>query len=167
VTKQLHIPREKLLLSIADKSRELSTRTVLFHHWISERLGLNTIDHKCLDLIVRSESPITGVQLVRLTGLSSGAVTGVIDRLENAGYVTRERDNNDRRLVFIKPVMNKIEKEIVPLFNTIQKIMTRAYSDYTDKELSIILDFTNKCILVMAEQTNNLMKHKSVSQKSK
>lgn len=161
VREKTNIPRERLGLLLADKSRELSTRTVLFHHWISERLGLHTIDHKCLDLIVRSEDPVTGVQLTKLTGLSSGAVTGVIDRLEKAGYVTRERDNNDRRLVFIKPVKSKIEKEIVPLFNNLQKIMTKAYSDYTHEELEIILDFTNKCILVMAEQTDNLMKQES------
>ncbi len=97
-------------------------------------LGLNTIDHKCLDLIVRADSSITGAQLANITGLSSGAITGVIDRLEKAGYVVRERDKKDRRLVYIKPVMQKIEKDIGPIFESLQEIMTKIYSRYSDKE---------------------------------
>ena len=158
MTKKSQAPREKLSEMLTDRSRELSTQTVLFHHWISERLGLNTIDHKCLDIILRSEAPVTGVQLANLTGLSSGAVTGVIYRLEKAGYVIRERDKEDRRLVFIRPVMNKIEKAIVPLFNSLQREMVKLYSDYTDDELRIILDFTTDCIEVMKAQTDSMMK---------
>lgn len=94
--------------------RELSSRTVLFHHWISELLGLNTIDHKCLDIIVKSDSPLMGVQLANITGLSSGAITGVIDRLEKRGYVIRDRDLKDRRPVYVKPIMSRIEKEVFP-----------------------------------------------------
>ena len=75
------IQRDKLIELLNQQFRDLSNRTVLFHHWISELLGLNTIDHKCLDLIVRAEAPITGAQLASNTGLSSGAITGVIDRL--------------------------------------------------------------------------------------
>jgi len=101
--------------------RELSSRTVLFHHWISELLGLNTIDHKCLDIIVKSDSPLTGVQLANITGLSSGAITGVIDRLEKRGYVIRDRDLKDRRLVYVKPIMSRIEKEVFPVFNSSTK----------------------------------------------
>lgn len=159
--------RERLIEDLIDQSRELSARTVLFHHWVSERLGLNTIDHKCLDIILRSEAPMTGVQLANLTGLSSGAITGVIDRLEKRGYATRERDIEDRRLIFIRPVMEKIETELVPLFNSLQRVVTKLYSDYTDEELGIILDFTTKCIQVMKAQTDSMMKQDIISQKSR
>jgi DNA-binding MarR family transcriptional regulator len=103
-------------------------------------------------------APVTGVQLANLTGLSSGAITGVIDRLEKRGYVTRERDNEDRRLVFIRPVLDRIEKEIVPLFNSLQQVVAKLYSDYTHEELATVLDFTTKCIQVMKAQTDSMMK---------
>jgi|SRR3954447_7851478 DNA-binding MarR family transcriptional regulator len=155
--------RKELIDLLNQQSRELSNRTVLFHHWISELLGLNTIDHKCLDLIVRADSSITGAQLANITGLSSGAITGVIDRLEKAGYVVRERDKKDRRLVYIKPVMQKIEKDIGPIFESLQEIMTKIYSRYSDKELASILDATTKINQIMNERTLDIMK--SISQR--
>jgi len=155
--------RKELIDLLNQQSRELSNRTVLFHHWISELLGLNTIDHKCLDLIVRADSSITGAQLANITGLSSGAITGVIDRLEKAGYVVRERDKKDRRLVYIKPVMQKIEKDIGPIFESLQEIMTKIYSRYSDKELYSILDATTKINQIMKERTMDIMK--SISQR--
>jgi DNA-binding MarR family transcriptional regulator len=152
------LDREKLIELINQESRELSNRTVLFHHWISEYLGLNTIDHKCLDIVVRAESPVTGVQLAGLTGLSSGAVTGMLDRLEKAGYVIRQRDHKDRRQVFVKPVMGKIEKELYPIFNSLQQAMSKIYSDYTNDELGVILDVTSKYNKVMQERTVGMMR---------
>jgi DNA-binding MarR family transcriptional regulator len=155
--------RKELIDLLNQQSRELSNRTVLFHHWISELLGLNTIDHKCLDIIVRANSSITGAQLANIAGLSSGAITGVIDRLEKAGYVVRERDQKDRRLVYIRPVMQKIEKDIGPIFESLQEIMTKIYSNYSDKELASILDATTKINQIMNERTNDMMK--SISQR--
>jgi DNA-binding MarR family transcriptional regulator len=116
-----------------------------------------------LDLIVRADSSITGAQLANVTGLSSGAITGVIDRLEKAGYVVRERDKKDRRLGYIKPVMQKIEKDIGPIFESLQEIMTKIYSRYSDKELDSILDATTKINQIMNERTLDIMK--SISQR--
>lgn len=150
--------RSKLIQSLNSQSREMSTRTVLFHHWISERLKLNTIDHKCLDIIVRAEAPINGVQLAKLTGLSSGAVTGVIDRLEKRGYVIRDRDIKDRRLVFIRPVEQKIEEDISPIFSAVQETFVKFYSSFTDDELRLILNYTTRCTQVMMTLTDRMMK---------
>jgi DNA-binding MarR family transcriptional regulator len=76
--------------------RRNSTAAVLFHHAIAERLGLGPTDHKCLDLL-RERGAMTGSRLAAMTGLSSGAITGVVGRLERAGYVRREPDPSDRR----------------------------------------------------------------------
>jgi len=163
------IPRDKLIECLNQQFRELSNRTVLFHHWISELLGLNTIDHKCLDLILRADTLITGAQLASTTGLSSGAITGVIDRLEKAGYVKRERNQKDRRLVYIKPIMEKIQQEVGPIFESLQEVMTNIYLDYTDQELNSILDATSKINNIMKERTTDIMNHISQrkSQKKK
>ena len=137
--------------------RELSSRTVLFHHWISELLGLNTIDHKCLDILVKSDSPLTGAQLANITGLSSGAITGVIDRLEKRRYVIRDRDLKDRQLVYVKPIMSRIEKEVFPVFNSLHEIMTKVYSNYSNNELESMLDATTKINQIMNERTKEIM----------
>src|SRR5713226_2494693 len=99
------LPQSELREAIDQQMRELSTRTVIFHHFIGERLGLNPTDHKCLDVIIRAETPMTATQLAEETGLSTGTITGVMDRLEKAGYVRRKRDPNDRRLIYIKPLL--------------------------------------------------------------
>ena len=82
--------------------REISTVTILFHQAIADRLGMNVTDHKCAGILARS-GPITAGELARRTGLTTGAITGVIDRLEQAGFARRARDPGDRRRVIIEP----------------------------------------------------------------
>lgn len=79
-----------------DLARRNSTATVLFHHAVAERLGLGASDHKCLDL-VRERGSVTAAELAVLTGLSSGAITGVVGRLLEAGFVDRRSDPHDGR----------------------------------------------------------------------
>jgi DNA-binding MarR family transcriptional regulator len=150
------VDRKYLLERLNNKSRELSTRTVIFHQWIGESLGLNTVDHKCLDIILRSNKLLTGIELAKETGLTSGAITGVIDRLEKAGYVQRKRDDNDRRLVFIEPFKEKAEADFGPLFSVLQEKMDKLYSNYKDEDLAIISDFMSKSIEIMIEATENI-----------
>ena len=139
------LKHSELLDSLEEQSRELSTRTVIFHHLIGERLGLNPTDHKCLDVIIRTRTPMTASQLAEETGLSTGAITGVVDRLEKAGYVKRKRDTNDRRLIFIKPLLDKAMIKLGPIFEPIRKASMNLYSKYTDEELTTILDFITNC----------------------
>jgi DNA-binding MarR family transcriptional regulator len=159
--KQGEHSREELVELLHKQFRELSSRTVLFHHWISELLGLNTIDHKCLDIIVKSDSPLTGAQLANITGLSSGAITGVIDRLEKRGYVFRDRDLNDRRLVYVKPIMSTIEKEVFPVFDSLNKTMTKVYSNYSNGDLESMVDAITKINQLMSERTREIMESTS------
>jgi DNA-binding MarR family transcriptional regulator len=153
--------REKLVELLHKQFRELSSRTVLFHHWISELLGLNTIDHKCLDIIVKSDSPLTGAHLANITGLSSGAITGVIDRLEKRGYVFRDRDLKDRRLVYVKPIMSTIEKEVFPVFDSLNEMITKVYSNYSNGELESMVDATAKINQIMSERIREIMERMS------
>ena len=95
---------EELFGRFADLGRESSTLTVMFHARIAEQMGLSGTDHKCLDLAMRADEPITAGRLAELSGLSTGAVTGVIDRLERRGFVRRVRDPYDRRKVLIEVV---------------------------------------------------------------
>ena len=147
---------QQLLDSLEEQSRELSTRTVIFHHLIGERLGLNPTDHKCLDVIIRNRTPMTASQLAEETGLSTGAITGVVDRLEKAGYVRRKRDKNDRRLVFINPLLDKAMVKLSPIFDPIKQASRNLYSKYSDEELAVILDFVINCNKMTQEITANM-----------
>jgi DNA-binding MarR family transcriptional regulator len=147
---------QQLLDSLEEQSRELSTRTVIFHHLIGERLGLNPTDHKCLDVVIRNRTPMTASQLAEETGLSTGAITGVVDRLEKAGYVRRKRDQSDRRLVFINPLLDKAMAKLSPIFDPIKQASRSLYSKYSDEELAIILDFVINCNKMTQEITTNM-----------
>jgi DNA-binding MarR family transcriptional regulator len=87
--------------------RQHSTATVLFHHAVAERLGLGATDLKCLDLL-RERGAMTGSELAAITGLTSGAITGVVGRLERAQYLHREPDPHDRRQQILHPALERI-----------------------------------------------------------
>src|SRR5215831_15205306 len=82
--------------------RRFSTAAVLFHHVLAERLGLGPTDHKCLD-VLRERGVMTGSELAAITGLTTGAVTGVVARLERAGYLRRQPDPDDGRKQILQP----------------------------------------------------------------
>jgi len=115
----------------------------MFHELIADKLGLNATDHKCLDFLNRS-GPVTAGQLAQLTGLTTGSITSVIDRLETSGYVIRDKDPKDRRRVMIKVVPEEMEK-ISPMFQSIFESTLKILSQYNEKETKRILDFIKQC----------------------
>lgn len=92
---------------LAQLARRHSTATVLFHHAMAESLGLGPSDLKCLDLLLQREG-MTGSRLAATTGLTSGAITGVVNRLELAGYVRRRPDPADGRRQLLEPVPERV-----------------------------------------------------------
>ncbi|WP_179035106.1 MarR family transcriptional regulator [Paenibacillus sp. URB8-2] len=123
--------------------RQNSTNTILFHTSIAESYGLNATDHKCLDHIIRN-GPLTAGQITEYTGLTTGAVTGIINRLEKAGYVRREKDPEDKRKVLVHKVPSKLQ-HIDAKFESALGDTIQILCKYSDEELSIILDFINRC----------------------
>jgi DNA-binding MarR family transcriptional regulator len=93
----------------ADLGRALSDATLRLHHLIAEKAGLTGTDHKYLGLLTR-HGPMMAGELGRLSGLSSGAVTGLVDRLEARQLVSRRADPEDRRKVWIVPNASNIQK---------------------------------------------------------
>jgi len=138
--------REEIIQAIIDKRREMSTETVMFHQAIADTLGLHITDHKCWDLIRRFGAMPAG-RLCALTGLTTGAVTGIIDRLEKAGYVRRVNDPKDRRRTIVEPTRNKkLEKKIEAIFIPFHERMHNLLSSYSDSELSFLLDVLTKTL---------------------
>jgi DNA-binding MarR family transcriptional regulator len=151
--------RQQLLETlIYQLSRELSTQTVLFHAAIAERMGLSQGDHKALDLIndgAKLGTAITAGQLAQATGLTTGAITGLIDRLENANLVRRVPDSQDRRKVVLEPTHAR-DQEMWTMLSSIAQGMTELTKSYTDSELEVIADYTRRCIELTEQETRRL-----------
>jgi DNA-binding MarR family transcriptional regulator len=135
--------------------RELSMRTVLFHQAIAERVGLSVTEHKCLDLLDRAEAAMTAGDLARASGLTSGAITGVVDRLERAGFVTREANPADRRQVILRLNPERM-RDFEPLFAPFQRSMGAMMARFDSRELAVIADFSSSMIEVLRTETERL-----------
>lgn len=133
--------------------REYTTRLILFHQAVAERLGLGPTDHKCLDLAMTcSAEALTAGRLAELTGLTTGAITGVIDRLEKAGFVRREKDPGDRRQVVVQVVPERM-REIATLFEPHAKAWASLCARYSDEELTLVQRFMRDSIGLLGEET--------------
>ena len=118
----------------------------MFHQAVADMLGLYITDHKCLDLIYRFGAMPAG-RIAELTGLTTGAVTGIIDRLEKAGYVRRANDPNDRRRTIVEPTRNKrLERKFELIFNPLRDRMHKLMSSYSDSQLTFLFDVLTKCL---------------------
>ena len=148
--------REEIIQAINDKLREMSTETILFHQAIADVLGLHITDHKCLDIIYRFGAMPAG-RLAELTGLTTGAVTGIIDRLEKAGYVRRANDPKDRRRTIVEPTRNKkLERKLEIIFTPLGERMHKLMSSYSDSELAFLLNATTEFLEQTREESKKL-----------
>src|SRR5437016_10542805 len=148
--------REEIIEAITQKFREMSTETILFHQAVADVLGLYITDHKCFDLLYRFGAMPAG-KLGELTGLTTGAVTGIIDRLEEAGYVRRTDDPKDRRRTIVEPIRNKkLERKIEAVFIPLHKRMHKILSSYSDSELAFLLDATTEHVDQTREESKRL-----------
>jgi DNA-binding MarR family transcriptional regulator len=154
--------RKETIQNIVDKFREMSTDAVMFHQALADELGLYITDHKCMDIIHRFGAMPAG-RLGEMTGLTTGAITGMIDRLEKAGYVRRTNDPKDRRKTIVEPVRNrKLERKIEMIFTPLHERMHRFLSSYSDSELSFLLDAMSKLIEQTREETKKLRSSKDL-----
>lgn len=148
--------KEETIQAINEKFREISTETIMLHQAVAEVLGLHITDNKCLDFIYRFGAMPAG-RLAELTGLTTGAVTGVIDRLEAAGYVRRTNDPKDRRRTIVEPTRNKkLERRLETIFAPLGERMSKLLSLYSDSELAFLLDATTKMLEQSREESKRI-----------
>ena len=150
------VKREEIIQVIIEKFREMSTETIMFHQAVADVLGLHITDHKCLDFIYRFGAMPAG-RLAELSGLTTGAVTGIIDRLEEAGYVRRANDPKDRRRTIVEPIRNKkLGRKLEMIFTPFHEKMYKLFSSYSDSELAFLVDVMTKSIELTREESKKL-----------
>jgi DNA-binding MarR family transcriptional regulator len=137
-----------------DLGWRLSTAVVLFHEAVATRLGLSATDHKALGIITRAGAMTAG-ELAQATGLSPGAVTGLVDRLEAAGHVTRDRDPADRRRVVVVPA-RRAGADLSGVFADLTAAMPEVVAPNVARRAEAMRDYVLRTIAVLAEQTRKL-----------
>src|SRR6201989_1065955 len=150
--------RAALMQELEHAVRKSSALGVIFGQTVASRVGISSSDLECLDFL-NLEGRVTAGRLAEVTGLTTGAITGVVDRLENAGFVRRERDETDRRKVFIVVVPETTAK-IAQFYVPMQQAMHKLWSSYSDAELKLLLRFASegyKAVLEATEELNGLL----------
>jgi DNA-binding MarR family transcriptional regulator len=131
--------RAALMEELEHAVRRSSALGVIFGQTVASRVGISSSDLECLDFL-NLEGRVTAGRLAEVTGLTTGAITGVVDRLEKAGLVRRERDASDRRKVFIATVPENIAK-VGKFYEHMQRAMLKEWDSFTDAELKLLLRF--------------------------
>jgi DNA-binding MarR family transcriptional regulator len=144
------------IADIARESRLMSSLSVLFGEAVAERLGIHHTDMETMDFL-NVYGPMSAGQLAERTGLTTGATTRLIDRLERAGYVRRRADPNDRRRVIIEPSPQKAA-EAFKLFAGVMGRLTPVWASYTPEEIAVIVDFMRRTNEIVAEENARLRK---------
>jgi DNA-binding MarR family transcriptional regulator len=133
--------------------RDLATAVIAFHEAGARRLGMTAAERKCAGLIAELGGA-TPKQLAEATALSTGAITGIIDRLESAGYAKREPNPADRRSVIVRPLnTERLARESLPIFASLTEAMNELKARYSDQECGLILRHLEDTIAVLREQT--------------
>jgi DNA-binding MarR family transcriptional regulator len=146
--------RRELNRAVRESMRDLAVQLSLLTNQIGGRLDLKGTDLDCLDLIDRY-GPIGPGALARRTGLHPATMTGIIDRLERGGWITRERDPNDRRAITVQLVRTR-GREILRLFGGMNTAMTQICAGCTDDELAVIADFVRRAAEAATEAAAEL-----------
>src|SRR5438128_1494971 len=146
--------RAALLQELEHAVRRSSAQGVIFGQTVANVAGISGSDLECLDFLILG-GRVTAGRLAEVTGLTTGAITGVVDRLEKAGLVRRERDEDDRRKVFISIVPENVAR-IGKYYEHLQRTMQGVFDGYTDAELRLLLRFARQGYETMLAATEAL-----------
>jgi DNA-binding MarR family transcriptional regulator len=157
--------RPETIMAVLTALRETSANSVMYSQATADKAGLHSTDMECLDhLLLRG--PMTAGRLCELTGLSSGTMTALIDRLERAGYVRRERGTRDRRQVLVVPVEEKINRDLAPITQPLGEAVYAALEDYSEQELQVILRFLNQGNAIALQEITALRRRESTAEQA-
>jgi DNA-binding MarR family transcriptional regulator len=134
--------RRRMVSEIKESLRELSVQLSLLNHQVGAQVDLRDVDLDCLDLINR-HGPLSPSSLARRAGLHAATMTGILDRLERGGWITRERDPADRRAVVVRALRAR-NAELFGLYSGMNTSMDRIVADYRDGELELLADFLRR-----------------------
>jgi DNA-binding MarR family transcriptional regulator len=146
--------KNELVKQVTMGAREYGISTVLFRHAVGEILGVNVTDMECLALIF-FKGLATPSELARYTGLTSGATTAMLDRLEKADLIERRPNPQDRRGTLIV-LTNERTEEVGAMFASGREAIDRLTSSYSESELESIAEYFRRLVSVWEEEREKL-----------
>lgn len=136
-------------------TQQYAYTSIQMHEAVARKAGLSGTDHKYLGFLME-KGQMTAGELSVLTGLTTGAVTGLIDRFEKRDLVKRKFAQDDRRKVFIEPKTENIMALLVPLYKEFRVKSEKLIASFSDKDVQILEAYFLKAIEIMNETTTEL-----------
>ena len=149
--------RQALLTRLQSEVTQALSDAILLQQAVANRLGLSLSDFKCLTALGETGQATAG-DIASRAGLTTGAVTRMIDRLERAGWVRREHDRHDRRRVIVRPVPDR-QTEVEPLFLGLSKGWAEALADYSDDQIAMVLELFQRMRKIAREEAALVHSH--------
>jgi DNA-binding MarR family transcriptional regulator len=131
---------------ILDPFLRVVANLIVFNQQVADRLGVGMTDMQIVGHVQREGGAMTPGRLAQLTGLSTGTITGVVDRLEKAGYVRRERDPDDRRRVLLQVDEERMQREIAPLYASQAQLLADVVDRFSADERKTIAAFLDALV---------------------
>ncbi|MGN6436725.1 MAG: MarR family winged helix-turn-helix transcriptional regulator [Agriterribacter sp.] len=144
-----------LLTHIRRLSQAYAYTSIQMHETIGRKAGLSGTDHKYLGFLIQ-KGQMTAGELSTLTGLTTGAVTGLIDRFEKKKLVKRKFAESDRRKVIIEPITKNIMALLEPLYKEFRSKSEKLLASFSNEEIKTIETYFLKAVEIMNETTNKL-----------
>lgn len=145
----------EVLQQIRRLSQQYAYTSIQMHEAVARKAGFSETDHKYLGFFLK-EGSMTAGELSHLTGLTTGAVTGLIDRFEKKNLVKRKFSKDDRRKVIIEPNTKNIMDLLAPLYKEFRSKSEKLLASFSDKEVEILETYFLKAIDIMNETTTDL-----------
>lgn len=145
-------PRKRLEGEFLLAMRRTGSLMQLLGAAAAEKIGINVTDLNCLNILALRGRVTTAGDLAKATGLSTASITGVLDRLEESGFVKRERDPQDRRRVVVRLNPERGLRDVAPVFLPVVNAWREAVAQYSDEQLEVILGFQHQLEQVMRDR---------------
>lgn len=146
---------DDLVTKVRRLSQHYAYSSLQMHETVGRRAGLSGTDHKYLGFLLQ-KGQMTAGELSSLTGLTTGAVTGLIDRFEKKNLVKRRFAENDRRKVLVEPVTENIMALLEPLYREFRSKSEALIASFSNEEMKVIETYFLKAIDLMNETTSML-----------
>ena len=136
--------------------RDMATAVITFHETVARRIGMSAAESRCLGVLAEMGTATPG-QLAQATGLTTGAITGIVDRLEKAGYARRAPNPDDRRSLLVHAQrQDQLGQVLGPIYGSLASAMAQMSAGYTPEQLEFIGRYLLETTQVLKSETEKL-----------
>ena len=136
--------RRRKVAAVTNALRDLRIELAVLNHRVGNQVELKDLDFDCLDVVAR-HGPISPSALADRVGVHLATMTGILNRLEEGGWITRDRSASDRRAVVVASVPGR-QRQLFEAFGPMNARMGRIWDGYADDELDLIADFLTRTV---------------------